>query len=104
MNLDEKIEQEIKKNPELKKVFDEHPERKELYKQKLIDSGYEEIESRGINPKYCKTCRFSHGQPPFEDLPEKAYCMIYSKDEGEAKPPNVYYEGAECEYYEKRKG
>lgn len=57
-----------------------------------------------INPKYCKTCRFSHGKPPFEDAPEKSYCMIYSKDDGERKPPEVYYEGAKCEYYEKEKG
>lgn len=56
-----------------------------------------------INPKMCKTCRFAHGKPPFEDAPEKRYCMIFSRDDGEQKPPDVYYEGAECEYYEKQK-
>ena len=54
-----------------------------------------------INPKKCKTCRFSHGDPPFEDAPEKIHCMIFSREEGEQKPPEVYYEGADCEYYEK---
>lgn len=54
-----------------------------------------------INPKFCQTCRFSRGKPPFEDAPEKAYCMIYSRDEGETKPPEVYYDGAECEFYHK---
>lgn len=58
---------------------------------------------RKINPKMCRSCRFSHGDPPFEDAPEKSYCMIYSRDSGEQKPPDVYYEGAECEYYKKQK-
>lgn len=57
----------------------------------------------GINPKKCRTCRFSHGKPPFEDAPEKKYCMIYSRDEGEQKPPSVYFDGGDCEYYEKDK-
>lgn len=56
---------------------------------------------KAINPKKCKTCRFSHGDPPFEDAPEKMYCMIFSRDEGEQKPPEVYYEGADCDYYKK---
>lgn len=56
-----------------------------------------------INPRMCKTCRFAHGDPPFEDMPEKSYCMIYSRANGEQKPHEVYYEGAECEYYEKQK-
>lgn len=56
-----------------------------------------------INPKMCMTCRFAHGKPPFEDAPEKSYCMIFSRDDGEQKPPDVYYEGADCEYYEKQK-
>lgn len=56
---------------------------------------------RKINPKWCQTCRFSKGKPPFEDAPEKAYCIIYSRDEGEEKPPEVYYDGEKCEYYHK---
>ena len=43
------------------------------------------------NPKWCKSCRFSHGEPPFEDKPEKSYCMIYSRESGEQKPAEVYY-------------
>lgn len=54
-----------------------------------------------INPKWCKTCRFSKGEPPFEDTPEKSNCMIYSHEDGEEKPPEVYFDGGECEYYEK---
>lgn len=58
---------------------------------------------RKINPAFCRSCRFSKGKPPFEDGPEKAYCMIYSREEGEAKPEDVYYDGARCDYYERDK-
>lgn len=101
MNIDEMIEQEIKKNPELAKVFEEHPERKEMYKQKFLDSENQVFGCNKINPKYCKTCIFARGNPPFEDLPEKANCMVYSNDSGLTKPDDVYYDGAPCEYYEK---
>lgn len=47
--LDLKIEQEIEKNPELKKVFEKHPEKRELYKQKLIDS---DAENDGLHLRY----------------------------------------------------
>ena len=73
-------------------------------KQKILaEKAQESWGCAKINPKQCKTCRFSHGKPPFEDSPLKAYCMIYSKEDGEAKPPEVYYDGKECEYYEKDK-
>ena len=101
MTIDERIEQEIKRNPELAKVFKEHPERKEMYKQKILESENETWGCRRINPKWCQTCRFAHGKPPFEDLPNKAYCMIYSKDDSNGKPPEVYYDGEECDFYEK---
>jgi hypothetical protein len=71
--------------------------------KKFKNSEAEVIGCRGINPRACKTCRFSRGEPPFEDGPEKAYCMIFSRDEGEAKPPEVYYDGEDCEFYEKDK-
>ena len=51
------------------------------------------------NPVYCRTCIFASGKPPFEDHPEKSYCRIYTREGGKQKPPEVYYEGAPCEYY-----
>ncbi len=54
-----------------------------------------------INPVYCRTCIFRHGKPPFADLPEKAYCLVFTKESGLSKPNDVYYEGAECDAYEK---
>jgi hypothetical protein len=53
------------------------------------------------NPKACTTCAFAHGEAPWADTPMKAYCQIYERAEGEDKPDEVYYKGADCEYYEK---
>lgn len=47
--LDMLIDEEVSKNPELKKVFDEHPERRELYKSKLIES---DAENDGLKFRY----------------------------------------------------
>lgn len=99
VTLDEKVEREIEKNPELRKIFEKHPERKELYKQKILDSEHATFGCKKINPKFCKMCIFSKGDPPFEDRPEKAYCMIYSREQGVGKPYDVYYEGGLCEFY-----
>ena len=68
----------------------------------LEEKGQELWGCKGINPKYCKTCIFSHGKPPFEDLPTKAYCAIYKRGETNGKPAAVYYDGAECEFYEEK--
>ena len=71
----------------------------EALKKKFEESKNEQWGCNTINPKYCKTCIFSHGQPPFEDAPEKSCCMIYSNERGLTKPDNVYYEGGLCEYH-----
>jgi hypothetical protein len=53
------------------------------------------------NPKACETCMFR----PTEynghklDRADTDTCGIY--EEPESKPPEVYWEGAECENYEK---
>ena len=57
---------------------------------------------RGINPLYCKTCIFAHGEPPFADLPEKVHCKIYRREEGRSKPDEVYYDGKFCDFYMKK--
>lgn len=68
-------------------------------KNKKKRDGTERWGCNTINPKFCKTCIFSKGDPPFEDRPEKAYCMIYSREQGVGKPYDVYYEGGLCEFY-----
>ena len=49
------------------------------------------------NNMKCKTCIFSKGAEPFENGWKKASCIVYP--DPQTKPPNVYYDGAECEYY-----
>lgn len=105
MNFDELLEKELEKNQELKQLFEEHPEKKEQYKQKMLDSwdertGFTQTEANE-KAKYCKTCMFSHGKPPYADLPEKCHCMIFEYPND--KPNDVYYDGKPCEYYEKQK-
>lgn len=55
---------------------------------------------RRVHPDIkCKTCRYANGTPPFADLPTKSYCKIYDRESGMRKPPEVYYEGKDCEHY-----
>ena len=107
MTIDELLEQELERNPEMKAVFEKDPEKKELYKKKIADTwdqktGFTESENDN-RCKYCKNCIFARGDPPFADAPEKAYCRIYTREGGKGKPPEVYYDGARCEFYEQEK-
>lgn len=45
----------------------------------------------------CKTCIFSNGTELFENGWKKTSCIVYP--DPQIKPPSVYYDGAECEYY-----
>ena len=47
----------------------------------------------------CKTCMFSHGESPWADEPTKGCCEIFEYPD--SKPNDVYFDGANCEYYEK---
>ena len=53
-----------------------------------------------INPESCKNCKFQNGPPPFADKPNKAYCIIYSKELNMPKPDSVYHFGEKCKYFE----
>lgn len=53
----------------------------------------------GTNPAKCMTCLNANGEPPWEDGPKKSYCLAYPRDEGERKPVDVYYHGADCKFY-----
>ncbi len=109
MNYEKELDKILETNEELRKVFEKHPERREMYIQKMKDSDLSglvsgHIKSDPMIARYCKTCAFCHGEPPFADLPEKAYCEIYRYENSTRKPPDVYYDGAECEFYIKDKG
>lgn len=53
----------------------------------------------GRKPTACMTCAMANGEPPWEDSPLKSYCIAFPRSEGARKPPDVYYEGADCEMY-----
>ena len=47
----------------------------------------------------CETCMFSHGEPPYADLPGKANCQVFTYESGLVKPEDVYFHGADCPYH-----
>lgn len=77
----------------------------------LSNSEKSELKSRRINgegallgvvaanPERCYTCVNSLGEPPWADKPTKSYCLAYPREEGLRKPPDVYYNGADCPFY-----
>lgn len=53
----------------------------------------------GINPAQCMDCLNANGEPPWADRPTKSYCLAYPREEGERKPPSVYYDGGPCRFH-----
>lgn len=53
------------------------------------------------NPRACRTCTNAHGPAPFEDAPEKSYCLAYERRLGNMKPDGVYFRGEDCPFYVK---
>ncbi len=51
------------------------------------------------NPRKCRTCANAHGPAPWEDSPDKSYCMAYERRLGNIKPDAVYFDGADCPFY-----
>lgn len=51
------------------------------------------------NPAMCMTCANAHGEPPWEDDPNKVHCMAYPRETNSRKPPSVYYDGGPCQFY-----
>lgn len=71
----------------------------ESEKNKILKEKSQEIWGcNEIKATYCMTCAYAHGDPPFADLPKKAYCLMYPKSTGRSKPEDVYYEGKPCKY------
>lgn len=97
MNEIEKRLKEIEaSNPELKKLFEKEPEKRELYKQKLLD----DLETQDIQKAYsppvlhgCEDCAFRNKQ-----FPDAIFCRIHKR-----KPDEVMEGNARCEFYEKEK-
>lgn len=98
---EKQLERVLSHNEELRKLFQDNPEKKEEYKAKILDL-------EGVHyPKppediCCKTCIF---QLPPASIGGK---MTSRHDWGEcrvmkSKPHDVMYEGAKCEFYERQK-
>jgi hypothetical protein len=59
--------------------------------------------TRGVSDKIvCKTCMFRFvkidGKP--EEMPDASICNMFEYPD--SKPHEVYFDGADCEYYEKQ--
>lgn len=101
--VNEQLEQAIKNSPELAEIFEKHPEKKELYKQKILDSQMGGG-GRKLNKQcYCKTCKFAEIIEPIGKQPQTNYCMIYGTKDSTGKPDEILYDGMKCEFYEKEK-
>ena len=106
--IEKQVEELEKRDKNWADLFKKHPERKEMYIQKILDSepivenevSESDIKMLQINPAWCRKCLFAHGEAPFEDTPEKRWCEMYRHNNNEQKPSEVYYEGAECEFFE----
>lgn len=96
------LEKELSENEELRKIFREHPDRKPLYKLKIITTEHECWIGQKTTHKWCETCMFCDVIEPIGRQPQTRYCKIYSNDTS-GKPDEVIYEGARCEFYEKQK-
>ena len=103
MDYEKMIDQEMKKNPEMKEVL-EDPKKKKAYEEKLADTwGARMGASKKPVVRPCDTCQFAHGDNPFENKPTKAYCQMYPKKDGIGKPNEVYMKGGRCLYYVREK-
>lgn len=99
MDFEKQLEQATKNSPELAEALKD-PKTKKAYIEKLKDT-WNQTAGGSYKPikRQCDTCVFSHGKPPYENNPAKAYCERYPKAEGVAKPREVYFNGGKCLYY-----
>lgn len=92
------LNKELEANNELRKLFEKHPEKKDEYKFKILDSeggsgGY------AVTAEQCKTCMFCFRLESLGRVPTCINCMIFEN----GKPDAIYHDGEPCEYYEKQK-
>lgn len=100
--FEQQLEKVLEENLEMREIFQAHPELKEAYKFKILDSQPLEDNFSPPDDIVCKTCLFrlpplNVGGTPYErhTVP---FCKIY--EQPESKPYEILREGASCEYYE----
>lgn len=59
----------------------------------------EQMGGKPADCKACQRCLFAHGPAPFEDAPDKAYCLIYRRGESTGKPCAVLFDGSPCGHF-----
>lgn len=98
---EQQLEDVLSQNDELRKLFAENPDRKELYKLKILDSEVHEAPSPSADI-CCKDCAFQLPPTSIGGILTSRYnwgqCRIL-----DSKPHEILYEGAKCEFYEKQK-
>lgn len=65
----------------------------------MADHTDERLSFKQANPVMCMTCLNANGEPPWADKPTKSYCLAYRREDGDRKPPSVYYDGGPCAFY-----
>ena len=88
---------------ELRKLFQKHPEKKEEYKFKILDSENNAYGSRVKTRIQCESCLFCDVIDPVGRVPQSRYCLIYDVKSTHGKPDEILYDGEKCEFYEKEK-
>ena len=98
---EKQLEKILSENEELRNLLEEHPDRKLLYKLKIINSEKESGGGRITTHKWCDTCMFCGIIEPSGRQPQTRYCRIFTPEDTLGKPDEVIYDGARCEFYEK---
>lgn len=98
---EKRLDRILSENKELQELFEKYPERKDLYKLKILNSEMVEYPTPPDNI-FCKTCIFQLPPTTIDGKTTSRHdwgkCRIMDN-----KPFEVLYEGARCEFYEQEK-
>jgi hypothetical protein len=106
---DDKHEKQLEKmlssdaGAELRKLFQKHPEKKEEYKFKILDSENTVFGGKITAHNQCESCMFCDVIDPVGRVPQSRYCRIYDVKSTHGKPDEILIDGERCEFYEKDK-
>lgn len=98
---EKQLNEHLGQNDDLRKLFEKHPEKKELYKFKLLDSGPTEYPPP-LDNICCKNCLFQLSPCMIGGVMTSRHTWAKCKIMDD-KPHEILYDGAKCEFYEKQK-
>lgn len=99
---EKQLERILTENKVLRELFKKHPERKDMYRLKILDNECMPLGQPQTTHKWCDTCMFCEEIDPIGRQPQTRYCKIYGRKNTHGKPDEVIYYGARCEFYEKQ--